>query len=179
MNFYLYGMKCCGKSTLGKKLAESLNREWIDTDKMIECAYADKTGRYSHFSDIHKEMGADAFFHLEEQMIHSIQSKSAVVSLGGSALSRKANAAFCQSSGFLIYLFLSPNAWLERLDRFIDKNSIFSSQSKRDRQSYYSERHALYASLANFILPTDGNSINQTLKALLCAVDDIKKNQHT
>ena len=44
MNYILYGMKSCGKSTLGSALALELGFDFVDTDKIIEfrfnCPYS-------------------------------------------------------------------------------------------------------------------------------------------
>ena len=39
MNIVLYGMKSCGKSTIGKGLAKAQGDAFIDTDCLIEEVY--------------------------------------------------------------------------------------------------------------------------------------------
>ena len=63
MKIYLIGMPGCGKSSLGKKLAQKLNYEFIDMDSYIEknaCMFID---------EIFESYGEDYFRALEKNTL--------------------------------------------------------------------------------------------------------------
>lgn len=55
-SIYLVGMMGCGKSTLGKMLANTLKYKFFDSDTMVELAHDKKS-----VADIFKEYGQDYF----------------------------------------------------------------------------------------------------------------------
>ena len=78
MRIYLIGMPGCGKSTLGKKLSEKLNYEFIDMDNYIEknaCMFID---------EIFDSYGEDYFRQLETNTLHEFLSlDNVVIATGG------------------------------------------------------------------------------------------------
>ena len=76
----LTGMMGCGKSSIGKELAEQMGVKFIDTDFEIEKKINMK------IEDIFKEKGESFFRKIEEKIcIDLIDGKSKVISLGGGA----------------------------------------------------------------------------------------------
>lgn len=98
-NIYLIGFMGAGKSTIGKMLAQKLNRDFFDTDTLIE----QKTGKT--ISDIFLRHGETHFRNLESETIAEIAAKNgAVVALGGGAVLRDDNWKKLKSSGVSVYL---------------------------------------------------------------------------
>ena len=80
-NISLCGMMGSGKSAIGKILANKLNYNFIDIDKMIEIE-AKKT-----INKIFEEDGEEYFRDLEEKItINILEKKKTIVSLGGGAI---------------------------------------------------------------------------------------------
>ena len=77
-NIVLIGMAGCGKSTVGKILSEKLQKEFVDTDEMIEKA----EGR--PVPEIVERFGED-FFRYTENMAVNIAGKGTnrVIATGG------------------------------------------------------------------------------------------------
>ena len=65
-NIILCGFMGCGKSTLGKMLAQKLNMEFLDIDKIIE----DKQNL--NISEIFESFGKDYFRKLESATVNKI-----------------------------------------------------------------------------------------------------------
>jgi shikimate kinase len=77
-NIYLVGFMGSGKSTVGKILAEKLNMNFIDIDKLIEEKEEMK------IKDIFEQKGESYFRELERKQIEAIvNQKGLVVSTGG------------------------------------------------------------------------------------------------
>ena len=84
INITLCGMMGSGKSAIGKILANKLNYNFIDVDKII-VNEAKKT-----INEIFEEDGEKYFRDLEEKItIETLENKDAVVSLGGGAIINK------------------------------------------------------------------------------------------
>ena len=77
----LVGVPGAGKTTVGKLLAKSLKHEFFDSDQVIE----QRAGK--NVSDIFTQDGEAVFRTLEKEVIAGlIESKDAIVALGGGAL---------------------------------------------------------------------------------------------
>ncbi len=98
-NIVLIGMPGCGKSTIGKIIAEITGRNFIDTDTVIR----EITGK--HPSEIIRESGEDAFRVIETEAIREISKKSGIViATGGGAVTRSINVALLRQNGRIFYL---------------------------------------------------------------------------
>lgn len=94
-NIVLIGMPGCGKSTI----AEKLDSEYIDTDRLIEEKYGRKPG------EIIIEEGEKAFRDKETELIADISKLNGkVISTGGGAVLREENVRHLKHNGRLIYL---------------------------------------------------------------------------
>lgn len=98
-NVVLIGMPGCGKSTVGKILAELTGRVLVDTDAVIE-EMTDK-----HPSEIIRESGEDAFRDIETQAVREISKRSGIViATGGGIVKRSENIPLLRQNGRIIYL---------------------------------------------------------------------------
>lgn len=98
-NIVLIGMPGCGKSTIGKIIAEITGRSFIDTDTVI----GELTGK--HPSEIIRESGEDAFRDIETQAVREISKRSGtVIATGGGIVKRSENIPLLRQNGRIIYL---------------------------------------------------------------------------
>lgn len=97
---YLCGFMGSGKSTVGRLLAQKMNRLFIDTDAMIE-SESGKT-----ISEIFNQFGEKEFRRLESDVIHrcSQQKEACIIALGGGSLINPRNLYYVRSTGYLVYL---------------------------------------------------------------------------
>lgn len=113
MNLYLIGPRGCGKSAVGKLLADKLNRPWVDLDERIQT----KAG--SSIAEIFTNLGQGHFRELESQALASLARETAtvphVVSLGGGAVLRPENRRTIETSGVTVLLVADPKVLVERL----------------------------------------------------------------
>ena len=143
-NIVLVGMPSCGKTTIGKMLADSFSREFIDIDCEIEKSENQK------ISDIFEKFGEAHFREIESREIKKISPlQGKVISTGGGAVLREENVALLKQNGFLIYIdrpleLLTPTA-----DRPL--SSDFEALKKR-----FEERKPIYESVADAFVSNDG-----------------------
>jgi shikimate kinase len=110
LNLYLVGMMGAGKSTLGRALAQALERPFVDTDEQIER----ETGRT--IEELFRERGEAGFRDLETACLLEVsRGRGLVVALGGGAVLREENRMMIRTTGRSIYLRARPETIVARL----------------------------------------------------------------
>jgi len=98
-NIALIGMPGCGKSTVGRSLAQKMERPVADIDALIE-ASAGKS-----IPDIFAENGEEAFRRLETQILAEESKKNGIViATGGGIVTQPENLDLLRQNSFIIYL---------------------------------------------------------------------------
>ena len=141
-NIVLVGPMGSGKTTVGRRLADELNRKFFDSDHEI----IDKTGvKIEHIFDIEGENG---FRDRESKVLSDLyQKKGVVIATGGGIVLKPENRRLLQQSGIVVYLSSSIEQLLKRTakskNRPILEKSFDREKTIRDilnaRESYYRE----------------------------------------
>lgn len=80
----LIGMPQCGKSTVGKLVAEKIGYLFKDIDRLIEEAYAQRRMSPLSCTEIYKKEGAEYFRNLEQDVFaRTIEEDHIVIATGG------------------------------------------------------------------------------------------------
>lgn len=109
-NLYLVGMMASGKTTLGRMLAASLDRPFLDLDELIE----EEAGMT--IAEIFEQEGEEGFRARETRALLTVSGeRGLVVSLGGGAVLRAENRRALKATGYSIYLKVRPETALVRL----------------------------------------------------------------
>lgn len=98
-NIVLVGMPGCGKTSVGKALAEKLGRPFFDADAQIErqCGMS--------IPDLFRTQGEDAFRRLETQVLLGLGKRSgAVIATGGGCVTREENYNALHQNGVIVWL---------------------------------------------------------------------------
>lgn len=100
MKVFLVGYMGCGKSTIGKQLAEKLGYEFIETDKLVE-GYVGKS-----ISTIFNFDGENTFRQAENDILHELIQRphKAIISTGGGMPCFMENMKLMNFFGKTIYL---------------------------------------------------------------------------
>lgn len=147
-NIVLVGMPGCGKSTVGKKLAKELNREFFDTDDLI----FQERGQTP--AQIIETQGENTFRDIETSICKELSSKTGVViSTGGGAILRNENIFYLKNNG--IIFFIDRN--LEKIKATGDRPL---SNSEEKLKNLYEIRYPIYKGCADFHIKTDENLYN-------------------
>lgn len=148
---FIVGFMGVGKSTFGKKLANSLGCQFIDTDKYIEQKLNQS------ISAIFKEKGELFFRKLEEEVLREIIDlhEKAVISTGGGMGAVKANMKLMKNNGKVIYLELDEKSIFNRLNNAKANRPLIESLSEEELKELITirlgERKGVYE-LANITL---------------------------
>jgi shikimate dehydrogenase len=141
-NIILIGMPGCGKSTIGRLLAEKCGKRFVDTDIEIE-----KMAKKS-IPQIFAEDGEAVFRSLETQVLAEFGKQSSlVIATGGGCVTKNENYPLLHQNG-RIY-------WLQRELGKLPKAGRPLSQSN-DLQVMYAARGPLYARFADYHIDNNG-----------------------
>ena len=153
-NIVLIGMPSCGKTTIGRKIADSLSREFIDTDHVI----VEKEGK--PVTRIFEESGQEYFRKLEKEVIAEISAKSdCVIATGGGAVLNPDNIFQLRKNG-RIYFIDRP------IDKLITTPDRPLSSDREALERRYSERYDKYCSAAD-VKFTPSDDVDYNVKAIL------------
>ena len=161
MRIFIIGPTASGKTTIGKKLAEGLNMNFIDTDKEIEKA----TGvDITWLFDIEGEEG---FREREEDILLKVSKlNSCVISTGAGSILKESNRDLISSSGKVIYLEASIESQLKRTS--FDKARPLLSKGNKEKilKKMDRDRRHLYEELADITIKPDKKSRNEIVNEI-------------
>ncbi|MCD8072521.1 MAG: shikimate kinase [Alistipes sp.] len=135
MKIFLVGFMGCGKTSLGKKIASKLGWPFVDMDMDIEQRYGMKV------SELFERFGEDYFRKVESEILREISGRDgdAVVSTGGGAPCHRENMDIMNSAGATVYLRMSPEKLLSRLEHGRDKRPKIRGMSDDELLSFIRE----------------------------------------
>ena len=137
-NLVLIGMPGCGKTTLGKRLAQKRGMAFIDTDDLIR----EQAG--TDIPTIFANHGETGFRDIESAVIRSLESvQNTVIATGGGAILRSENVHVLRANGRLCFLDRPLDALVTTADRPLSSNSELLRQR-------YNERYDLYCAAADY-----------------------------
>jgi shikimate kinase len=161
----IVGMMGVGKSTIGKILAKSLNKEFYDIDDNIEKKYNMKVYQ------IFECYGEKKFRDIEYKEIKSIQKNcNAVIATGGGAFTNKRNVSVLNMIGLTLWLDTSPLIIIERLKKNASNRPLLK---EADIEKYINDllikRNPYYAK-ANLTVVSSQISKNEIKNKILLAI---------
>lgn len=138
----LIGMAGAGKSTVGRALAMALGWALVDTDQIIEAAYA------VPLQAVADALTKDEFLDVESQTIQSLRLNRTVLATGGSVVYRAEAMRHLATLGPVVHLDVPMDVALVRIARNPDRGlAIAPGQTIED---LFREREALYRRYADF-----------------------------
>ena len=156
LNISLCGMMGSGKSAIGKILANKLDYNFIDVDKMIEIE-AKKS-----IKKIFEEDGEEYFRDLEEKItINILKYKETIVSLGGGAIINKKIRNCLKKNSYNIYLNVDVDILVKRLQYSKNRPLIYKKNLKKELISLINNREKFYRK-ADLIIKNEKNIIETT-----------------
>lgn len=162
----LIGYRGCGKTCVGRRLADELAWPFVDTDEVIE----EQAGRT--IRDIFATDGEPAFRALEQAAVAAVLDRPPhVVSVGGGAVLAPANRAAMCAHAWCLWLRATPETIIGRLEA--DRRSATLRPALTDRdpldeaRELLNVRSPLYAEVGDHALDTDGLTPDEVATAAL------------
>lgn len=148
---YLIGFMGAGKSTVGRLVAQQLQRPFVDLDEVI-VASAGMPVR-----EIFDTHGEERFRELESEALEAVASgESSVVACGGGVVLSARNRTTLSASGTVIYLQVSVSETLARVGD--DPGRPLLRLGPVSAEQLYAARQAIYASVADIAVDTVGKT---------------------
>jgi shikimate kinase len=171
----LIGYRGCGKSSVGRLLAERLGWPYTDADEEIE-RLSKQTIR-----QIFAERGELAFRDLEEETIaRLLESEELILAAGGGAVLRELTRQRMKSAGPVVWLTASPETLIERIGK--DETTaqrrpdLTSQGGLAEIRTLLEQRTPLYRSAADLQIDTEGLSPDEIADNL---IDGLSKRQES
>ncbi len=162
-NIVLIGMPGVGKSTIGVILAKVKGYHFVDADLLIQ----EREHKLLH--EIISQRGTEGFIEVENEVNASIEASRSVIATGGSVVYGKEAMAHLKEIGIVIYLQVSYKQIEKRLHNIHGRGVVLKEgQSLRD---LYQERSKLYEQYADLTVSEDGLNTEETLQAVLEALE--------
>lgn len=154
-NIVLIGMPGCGKSTVGKILAQKLQRELLDTDEEIVKA----DGRT--IPEIFENDGEKFFRDLEAEAVETVGKQlSKIIATGGGAVIKKENRDALKQNSTIIYLKKDLSLLsLEGRPLSKDEDAV---------RKIYEARKDIYEAFADFTVEVDADAEKTAERVIKC-----------
>lgn len=144
-----------GKSTIGKRLAQAIDVEFLDSDKEIE----KHTG--ASIPLIFELEGESGFRHREAQMIDELTRRhSIVLATGGGSILSEQNRNNLKNRGKIVYLHTTVTQQLQRTRRDQNRPLLQTENPQQKLIELFTIRDPLYRQIADIIINTDGRTIH-------------------
>ncbi|WP_077073932.1 homoserine kinase [Mailhella massiliensis] len=142
------GMAGAGKTTVGRMVARSLGWAFVDSDHIIEAAYA------APLQSVADAMSKEAFIDMEAEIVGRLRLCRTVIATGGSVVYRESSMKHLASLGPVVYLDVPMKIILERIARNPDRGlAIAPGQTLEE---LFREREELYRRYATVSVPAYG-----------------------
>jgi 3-dehydroquinate dehydratase / shikimate dehydrogenase len=152
-NLVLIGMRGAGKTTVGRILAERLDRPFVDLDQVIEA----DAGR--SISDIFAEEGEVAFRHRERQaLLRELAKDGLVLALGGGAVESGQAMAEVRRRDPLVVLLTAEVATLAGRVRGSGRPSLTGRRPEEEIAEVLLRREPTFEALAGLVVDTGRGS---------------------
>ena len=157
-NLFIIGIMGCGKTSVGKKAAELLGRNFFDVDEEIEKSQG-MTIR--EIFRLHNE----AYFRgIETEMLQKLTNEeNAIISTGGGIVLRKENVLLMQEAGDIVWIMRPIEKIVQEVDT-ATRPLLMDGAVKL--YEIFDKREILYRQYADFMVENSG-SIEDAVQMLV------------
>ena len=161
-NIYLIGLMGAGKSTAGRLLAQTMGREFYDSDDEI----VKRTG--ASIPTIFEIEGEAGFREREQRMIAELcAKKSVILGTGGGAILREANREALKNTGWVVYLSTSPERLINRTRYDKNRPLLQTANPLSVLTQLYEVRHPIYQDLADIVITTGAGHVTHVVAHII------------
>ena len=160
----LVGLMGVGKSTIGRKLAQTLDLPFRDADTEIEKA----AGR--SISDIFTERGEEEFRAGERRVIaRMIEEAPHVLATGGGAFMNEETRALIKDKAVSVWLKADLDVLVRRVSRKDTRPLLVGRDPRKVLKQLMTDRYPVYA-MADIAIETDDRPANAAVEAIIAAL---------
>ena len=164
-NLILIGPMGAGKTSVGRALANRLQRPFFDSDREIEARCGVDIPTIFEFE------GEEGFRNRESRIIEELTAEADIVlATGGGAVLRESNREHLSARGPVILLSVELKEQLRRVSRDSKRPLLADTDPEATLKQLWEARSPLYRSIANVEVATDSRRmlhvVNRILKHL-------------
>lgn len=166
-NLFLIGPMGAGKTTIGRQLANVLQKTFLDSDREIE----KRTGAsISLIFDVEGEAG---FRRRERTVIDELTAQQDIVlATGGGAILDPDNQQWLRVRGCVIYLHCSIARQLERTAFDHNRPLLREKDPEEKLEELFQIREPLYRKTADWVVVTNGFKVKQVVDKIVAGLAD-------
>jgi 3-dehydroquinate synthase/shikimate kinase/3-dehydroquinate synthase len=165
---FITGFMATGKSKVGRLLAERLERAFVDTDEMI----VEVAGK--SISEIFEQDGEPVFRQMEHDCVNrASRMDSAVISLGGGAITQERNWEVIRETGLCLCLRASAETIFDRVSRREERPLLAGLDDEGRMQkirALLQEREPFYSRADVFVTSTENQTPDETAEIAIWEV---------
>jgi len=166
MNIILIGYRAAGKTTVGRKLSDTLRKAFVDTDDLIEELQG------SPISEIVKSQGWDHFRAIEKKVISEISKHDElIIASGGGVVLSPENVETLKRNGFVIWLKADLEALLGRMAKdprtATARPSLTGKGSLEELKEVLAQREVLYRKASEVQVDTSTLDEEEVVRSVL------------
>jgi len=171
-NIILVGPMGAGKSAVGRQLANSLKRNFHDSDHEIVA----RTGVDINF--IFEKEGEEGFRKRETDILNELCAKENIVlSTGGGSIVRETNREIINRSGIVIYLHASVGQQVLRTRKKDNRPLLHQGDPKKILEQLMQARECHYREVADLVVDTDEQKVKSVVDHILAAIESMSEQQ--
>ena len=161
-NIVLIGFMGCGKSSIGRRLANRLGHEFIDSDELI----VSQAGR--SISEIFAEEGEERFRERETLSLRGLlETPHIVLATGGGAVLREENRMLLHRIGKVVWLHADAETLFDRASRSRKRPLLDVENPRSVFHALLESRMPVYQSAADLQVIASGLSHEQTVEEII------------
>jgi shikimate kinase len=165
-NIFLVGMMGAGKTTVGRALAQRLERVFVDSDRIL----VERTG--VPVATIFEIEGEAGFRRRESAILAELaQGNDQVVATGGGAVLSTDNRAVMRASGTVVYLRARIDNLWERTRHDASRPLLATPDPRATLASLLDARDPLYREAAHLIVDTGTQSAATLVARVVAALE--------
>ncbi len=157
-NVVLVGFMGAGKSSVGRRVADSLGLYFVDTDDLI----VDRAGK--PIPQIFADDGEEAFRDLETAVLEACadEDDGKVFSTGGGIVLRERNRDLLGRLGFVVWLRASEAGIWERVKNNRERPLLQTENPRETIRLMMADRDSLYEDACDIRIDTDDLDLDET-----------------
>lgn len=168
-NLVLIGARACGKTSVGKALAQALGRPFVDLDEVLVAQAG------CSIAELVAQAGWPEFRRREKALVvHYGRLSGQVLAPGGGVVLDPENVATLRQNGLVIWLTADPAVLGQRLrqDQGSQESrpSLTGADPVAEMEKVLAERQPLYRAAADLVIDTTEASIAQIVEHILTAI---------
>ncbi len=173
-NIFLIGPMGAGKSTVGRHLAQLLDKEFHDSDREIE----KRTGAsVALIFDIEGEQG---FRKRETAILDELtRGDNMVLATGGGVVLSEENRHLLRSRGTVVYLDADLDTLMRRTHRDRKRPLLETGDRRQKLADIMKERESLYRSEADVVVTTDRRSPAAVARKVATTLQSLESDENT